>query len=165
MFFSTGYCTPCYSHYLEGEKEAAGHRSKYVFSSWQPRVGKLFIEPPTDFLFRNFVCSPPPSYQEVYAAERDQPPTYEDVVKQDTDTHIVQTQDEPEEQIEPRHEEIEHPDDQQMSDNLEQENNNNQDVESENPVIEENEWIGYRFYFLTFYFNVKRMVQNILHSR
>ena len=139
MFFSTGDCTPRYSHYLEGEKEAPGLRSKHVFSSWQPRVGKLFIEPPTDFLFRNFVFSPPPSYQEVYAAERDQPPTYEDVVKQDTDTHNVQ--DDQEEQTEPRHEEIEHPDDQQMSDNLEQENNNNQDVESEHPVDGDNEWI------------------------
>ena len=43
-------------------------------------------------LFRNFVCSPPPSYQEVYAAERDQPPTYEDVVKLDADKQNVQTQ-------------------------------------------------------------------------
>ena len=142
MFSSTGDCTPRYSHYLEGEKEAPGHRSQHVFSSWQPRVEKLFIKPPKDFLFRNFVCSPPPSYQEVYAAERDQPPTYEDVVKQDTDTHNVQIQDDQGDQIEPQQEEIEHPDDQQMSDNLEQENNDNQDVESEHPVVvEDNEWI------------------------
>ena len=91
------------------------------------------------FLFRNFVCSPPPSYQEVYAAERDQPPTYEDVVKQDTDTHNVQIQDDQENQIE--NEENEHPDDQPMSDNLEQEN---QEVdtnieESENPIVEDNQ--------------------------
>ena len=139
MFFSTGDRTPRNSHYLEREKEAPGHRWKYMFSSWQPRVGKLILEPPTYFLFRNFVCSPPPSYQEVCTAERDQPPTYEDVVKQDTDTHNVQIQDDQENQIE--NEENQHPDDQQMSDNLEQEN---QEVdtnieESENPIVEDNQ--------------------------
>ena len=139
MVWLTGDCAPRHSHHLEREKEAPGHRWKYMFSSWQPRVGKLILEPPTYFLFRNFVCSPPPSYQEVYAAERDQPPTYEDVVKQDTDTHNVQIQDDQENQIE--NEENEHPDDQPMSDNLEQEN---QEVdtnieESENPIVEDNQ--------------------------
>ena len=94
-------------------------------------------------LFRNFVCSPPPSYQEVYAAERDQPPTYEDVVKLDADKKNVQTQDDEDDQIEldEPEEETGHHDDQQMNDFLEHENQDNPEINtndevSENPAVE-----------------------------
>ena len=93
--------------------------------------------------FRNFVCSPPPSYQEVYAAERDQPPTYEDVVKLDADKKNVQTQDDEDDQIEINEpeEETGHHDDQQMNDFLQHENQDNPEINtndevSENPAVE-----------------------------
>ena len=94
-------------------------------------------------LFRNFVCSPPPSYQEVYAAERDQPPTYEDVVKIDADKQNVQTQDDEDDQIEldEPEEGTGQPDDQQMNDFLKHEHQdhpeiNTNDEVSENPAVE-----------------------------
>ena len=147
IFFNcTVDCSSRNSHYLEREEEAAGHRSQHVFSSWQPRVKIIFKLNSSSviFYFRNFVCSPPPSYQEVYAAERDQPPTYEDVVKQDEDQQNVQNQDDQDGQIEPQLEENDpSPDDIPMIDNLEQENHINQnghknEEESENPYVENN---------------------------
>ena len=117
-----------------------------MFSSGRPRVIKLvYLLLNISSWFRNFACSPPPSYQEVYAAERDQPPTYEDVVKLDADQNNVQTQDDGEEQIEPDEleAEIDHHDNQQqqMSDFLEHDNQDNlgistNDEARENPVVE-----------------------------
>ena len=114
-----------------------------MFSSGRPRVRKLvYLLLNISSWFRNFACSPPPSYQEVYAAERDQPPTYEDVVKLDADQNNVQTQDDGEEPIEPDEleAEIDHHDDQQLSD-FPDENPDNlvintNDEARENPVVE-----------------------------
>ena len=119
-----------------------------MFTSGQPRVRELFS--PSQiflskyfFIYRNLVCSPPPSYQEVYAAERDQPPTYEDVVKIDADKQNVQTQDDEDDQIEldEPEEGTGQPDDQQMNDFLQHENQDNPEINtndevSENPAVE-----------------------------
>merc|ERR1719445_1610795 len=86
----------------------------------------------------NFVCSPPPSYQEVYAAERDQPPTYEDVVKIDADKQNVQTQDDEDDQIEldEPEEGTGQPDDQQMNDFLEHEHQDHPEINTNDEVSE-----------------------------
>lgn len=84
----------------------------------------------------NFGSSPPPSYQEVYT-ERDQPPNYEDVVKEDSERQNLQMQndsDENEDNDNLEEETIENAE-QDANDCLEQNTNTNEDM-SENPAVE-----------------------------